>query len=324
MYTLGKLLSVAEQILRLLPLLSDLLWYSFAFFLITGSGYFLISGSLYWLFFGRPRKDPQEGNQKEDHHRKKQSQLVSLSALRSDMVLSIYSTGIFAVCAAIMTLAYQQGHTRLYLNPYQHGLSYIPLSFVVVLFLQDTYFYFTHRLAHHPKCYRWLHQGHHQSKNPTPWTAFAFDPGEALLQAIYLMAAVYFIPMHITVLCAVVLTMSLGALLHHVSLQLFVPSAVSNWFGNWLVGPSHHWYHHRRFTRHYSLYFTFWDKVLGTQEDGYVAWISSLTHQFASSDRAAPLSTESKTTESKTTESKSTKSQATELAPTELTPAEKC
>ncbi|MEO0378555.1 MAG: sterol desaturase family protein [Cyanobacteria bacterium P01_A01_bin.17] len=168
-----------------------------------------------------------------------------------------------------MTTAYTSGYTRLYTEPAQYGWGYFCFSLCLVLFLQDTYFYFTHRLAHHPKCYRWMHQGHHRSNNPTPLTAFSFDPAEALVQALYLIGAVCFIPMHFFVLYAVVFVMTLGALLHHFSLRMFADSAWGRWLGSWMIGPMHHWFHHRKYNVHYGLYFTFWDKVLGTHCDGY-------------------------------------------------------
>ena len=168
-----------------------------------------------------------------------------------------------------MTSAFSQGYTRLYLESNRYGYGYLGFSLILVIFLQDTYFYFTHRLAHHPKCYKWLHQGHHHFKNPTPWTAFSFDPAEALIQAIYLMGVVCIIPMHFSVLCTVVIIMTLGALIHHFGFRLFKDTAFGKWLGSWMVGPMHHWMHHRKYTAHYSLYFTFWDKVMGTQQDGY-------------------------------------------------------
>ena len=231
------------------------------YFIVTALGYFAAAGSLYWLLYLR-----------------RSSPLVSQAALsfseiwaviRSDVVLSVLSSGIFALCASFMTTAYSLGYTRLYLQPEQHGLWYLGVSLGLILILQDTYFYFAHRLSHHPRCFKWLHQGHHHSKRPTPWTAFAFDPAEAIIQAIYLVGVILIIPVHLSVLVAVVITMTLGALLHHFGLRIFAASAVGNWLGNWIIGPTHHGLHHRKYTVHYSLYFTFWDKLLGTQHDGY-------------------------------------------------------
>lgn len=258
-------------------MLWDLCWHSLIFFLVTALGYVVISGSLYSLFFLRTGSNIQPIDTKHlstkhlsTKHPDNDRTLNKIwTTIRHDVVLSIWSSAIFAICASIMTTAYTLGYTQLYLEPTKYGLGYIVFSLCLVIFLQDTYFYFTHRLAHHPKCFHWLHKGHHHSKNPTPLTAFSFDPGEAFLQALYVMAAVCLIPMHISVLCAVVLVMSLGALIHHFSLRMFADSALGRWLGSWMVGPMHHWFHHRKYTMHYGLYFTFWDKLLGTHKDGY-------------------------------------------------------
>ncbi|MEL6455686.1 MAG: sterol desaturase family protein [Cyanobacteria bacterium J06623_5] len=262
------------------------------FFIITVLGYIAAAGSLYWLLFGRQSSvvasaapsvlwlqqksgslEPQVPPTQSDESWKT-AWKATWKAVRHDVMLSIWSSGIFAVCASVMTSLYVLGYTRLYMTPEKYGFAYLGFSLLMVIFLQDTYFYFTHRLAHHPKCYRWLHRGHHHSNNPTPWTAFAFDPAEALVQALYLMGAVCLIPMHISVLCAVVLVMTMGALFHHISLRLFSASAFGDWLGSWIVGPTHHWFHHRRYTVHYGLYFTFWDRLLGTHTSGYADILS--------------------------------------------------
>lgn len=243
---------------------------------MTVLGYLAAAGGLYGFFYMR-----------------RSSRVNNLSladiwvSIRSDVILSVLSSGIFAVCAALMTGAYSLGYTRLYLRPEQYGLWYVGVSLALVLILQDTYFYFTHRLSHHPKCYKWLHQGHHRSKDPTPWTAFSFDPAEAMVQAIYLMAAVVIIPMHLSVLVAVVIVMTMGALVHHFGLRLFEASAFGDWLGSWMVGSTHHWLHHRKYTVHYSLYFTFWDKVMGTQYPGYEDVFSSSAVAASQTTQAA-------------------------------------
>lgn len=231
-------------------------------FIFTVIGYFAAAGGLYAFYRLRPSSSFAL-------NAADRTPAKIWNSIRNDVVLSVLSSGIFAFCAALMTSAFEQGHTRLYLESDRYGFWYLGVSLVLVILLQDTYFYFTHRLAHHPKCYKWLHQGHHHFKNPTPWTAFSFDPAEALIQAIYLMGVVFIIPMHFSVLCAVVLVMTLGALIHHFGFRLFEDSAFGKWLGGWMVGPLHHWMHHRKYTAHYSLYFTFWDKVMGTQQEGY-------------------------------------------------------
>lgn len=252
--------------MTLLSLISDLCWHSLIFFWVTVVGYFTAAGSLYWALYLRASSRFRIAAADLPFS---QRWSTLWSEVQSDIVLSVVSSGIFAVCAALMTTAYTLGYTRLYLVPQQYGLTYIGISLGLVLVLQDTYFYFTHRLSHHPKCYRWLHQGHHHSKNPTPWTAFAFDPAEAMIQAVYLMGVVLVVPMHISVLVAVVMVMTMGAMVHHFGVRLFDDSPLGQWLGSWMVGTTHHWLHHRKYTVHYSLYFTFWDRVMGTQHPNY-------------------------------------------------------
>jgi len=246
--------------------LPELCQYSLMFFLITVLGYFAAAGSLYWALFLR-------SDSRFASHQKQRPQTLRdiWLSIRSDVSLSVLSSGIFAVCAALMTVAYQAGLTRIYMQPQQYGYGYLAFSLVLLVVLQDAYFYLTHRLSHHPKCYRWLHRGHHHSKNPTPWTAFAFDPAEAMIQAIYLIGAALLVPMHISVLSALIMVMTMGALIHHFGVRLFEETVFGKWLGSWMVGCTHHWLHHRKYKVHYGLYFTFWDRVLGTQYEGYEA-----------------------------------------------------
>lgn len=267
--------------------MQDLCQHSLIYFAVTVLGYFAAAGSLYWVLYLRPSSRFAAGRTRDS---------IRSDTISSDIILSVLSSGIFAVCAAIMTTAYELGHTRIYLQPQQYGFWYLGFSLALVLVLQDAYFYFTHRLSHHPRCYRWLHQGHHHSKNPTPWTAFAFDPAEAMIQALYLIGVTMIIPMHLSVLIAVVMVMTMGALVHHFGVRLFSSSAFGKWLGSWMVGCTHHWLHHRKYTVHYGLYFTFWDRMLGTQYEGYEDILSpSVKPVLALAEKTAVVEEKGKT-----------------------------
>jgi sterol desaturase/sphingolipid hydroxylase (fatty acid hydroxylase superfamily) len=119
-----------------------------------------------------------------------------------------------------------------------------------------------------------LHQGHHRSRYPTPWTSFAFDPLEAIAQSLFLMGILFVIPLHFITLIAVLVTMTMWAVVNHLGIDRLPASFPHHWLGRWLVGPAHHSIHHRKYTFHYGLYFTFWDKLLGTQDATYDQKIS--------------------------------------------------
>lgn len=190
-------------------------------------------------------------------------------SIKRDIKLSILSAAIFALAAAFIMSEYGWGFTRLYSHAQQYDLWYILASYGIVLVLQDTFFYFTHRLFHHSTLFRWIHQGHHRSHYPTPWTSFAFDPLEAIIQSLFLIAIVLVVPLHFITLIAVLTTMTMWAVLNHLGIDRLPLSFPHHWLSRWCIGPAHHSIHHLKYTVHFGLYFTFWDKLLGTQDPSY-------------------------------------------------------
>jgi sterol desaturase/sphingolipid hydroxylase (fatty acid hydroxylase superfamily) len=232
-------------------------YYGIIFFAIILARYFLVAGGLYLCFYANPRGVPRSND------------LPSWAGIRHDILLSVGSAVIFALASALILCAYNRGQTLLYDDPGLYGRWYLGLSYGVVLVLQDTYFYFTHRLFHHPRLFRWLHQGHHRSRYPTPWTSFAFDPVEAMVQCLFLVAIVFILPLHLIPLLAVLATMTVWAVLNHLEPERLPLSFPHHWLGRWVIGPAHHAIHHRKYKTHYGLYFTFWDWLLSTQDDNY-------------------------------------------------------
>ncbi len=234
-------------------------FYGIAFFGIILLRYFLVAGGTYLFFYS-----PFNQAHRQRHHRS-----PSWQSIRQDIMLSVLSAGVFALAAALIMSAYTEGITRLYSHPQQYGLWYLAASYGAVLVLQDAYFYFTHRLFHHPSLFRWLHQGHHRSRYPTPWTSFAFDPLEAVVQSFFLVGIIFIVPLHFITLIAVLLTMTVWAVVNHLGIDCLPSSFPHHWLGKWVIGPAHHSIHHLKYTVHYGLYFTFWDKLLGTHDPNY-------------------------------------------------------
>jgi sterol desaturase/sphingolipid hydroxylase (fatty acid hydroxylase superfamily) len=236
-------------------------FYGIAFFGIILLRYFLVAGGTYLLFYSPLSKLFTNGNL--------HPQSPSWPAIERDIKLSVLSAGVFALAAAFIMSAYSWGILPLYADIQQYGIWYLGFSYLAVLILQDTYFYFTHRLFHHRALFRWWHQGHHRSRYPTPWTSFAFDPLEAIVQALFLVGIVFVMPLHFVTLIAVMTTMTIWAALNHLGLDRLPLSFPHHWLSRWFIGPAHHSIHHLKYTVHYGLYFTFWDKLLGTQDSSF-------------------------------------------------------
>lgn len=199
-------------------------------------------------------------------------------AIRRDIKLSVLSSIVFALSAAAIVSAYDFGITRLYADIHQYPLWYLGVSYVIAIVLQDTYFYFLHRLFHHRRLFRWWHQGHHRSNHPTPWTSFAFDPLEAIAHSLFLVGLVFVVPLHFITAIAVLSTMTVWAVVNHLELDRLPANFPHHWCGHWFTGPAHHAIHHRHYTLHYGLYFTFWDRQLGTQSPTYEQELADVTH----------------------------------------------
>jgi sterol desaturase/sphingolipid hydroxylase (fatty acid hydroxylase superfamily) len=260
-------------------------FYLFAFLGIIPSRYFLIAGGIYWACYTAGGQALSKTLLEKTIVGKNalgktivREFFVSRSLRRSppspqsiqkDVELSLLSAVIFAFAAAAIMVAYDQGLTRLYTDLDRDGLGYLGASFGLVLLLQDAYFYIVHRLFHRPLLFRWVHRGHHRSGDPTPWTSFAFDPAEAIAQALFFVGIVFVMPLHFIALIAVLMTMSVWSVWNHLGFELFPAAFARHWFSKWLIGPTHHSIHHRKYTVHYGLYFTFWDKLFGTQDAQY-------------------------------------------------------
>lgn len=239
---------------------SSFWYYGLASFGLILVGYFLVAGSIYWLFYSALGQTFANRMYRSPPSRQ---------AIRKDIELSALSAIVFALSAAFILVMYDAGATLLYADLNPDRLWYWAVSFVAVLILQDTYFYFTHRAFHHPQIFKKLHQGDHQSGDPTPWTSFAFDLPDAIAQAIFLVSVVFIIPLHFITLVAVLMTMTIASIIHHLGFEPLSPSFSCHWLGKWLINSTHHFIPDRKYKVHYGLYFTFWDKLLNTQDPSY-------------------------------------------------------
>jgi sterol desaturase/sphingolipid hydroxylase (fatty acid hydroxylase superfamily) len=252
--------------------------HSFGFWGITFFGiilarYFLVAGGSYWWLYVRGRSTPTAEVSASTPVR-----VPSPRSIREDIRLSVLSAAVFAVATACVFSLQGLGLTRLYLRPDQYGWWYLGVSYLLVLVLQDGFFYATHRVCHHPALYSWMHSGHHRSRQPTPWTSFAFDPPEAVLQALFLMLVVVLLPLHLITLLAVLTTMTVWAIVNHLGLDHLPVRFPHHWLGLWVIGPAHHSIHHRRHDRHFGLYFTFWDRCLATEDPLYADTLRRAIH----------------------------------------------
>jgi len=159
--------------------------------------------------------------------------------------------------------------TQIYLDFEVYGWGYFIVSIVLMLFIHDTYFYWAHRLMHHPKLYKLTHLIHHKSNNPSPWAALSFHPIEGVLEIAVIFIIVLVIPTHPSAILGFLVFMMVYNVYGHTGYELFPKGTNKHWLGKWLNTSVNHNMHHKYCTHNYGLYFTFWDEWMGTTHPKY-------------------------------------------------------
>lgn len=179
---------------------------------------------------------------------------------------SLVAAVIYGVPAGIVFWLWRyHDYTWLYTDWSTYPLWYLPLSVLIYLFVQDSWFYWTHRAMHGSKrLFRLAHKVHHQSRPPTAWTAMSFHPLESISGAIVIPVLVFLVPIHLAMLGLVLGVATVMGVTNHMGWEMFPRRFVHSPLGRWVITASHHEKHHEDYGCNYGLYFRFWDRVCGT------------------------------------------------------------
>ncbi|MEW5742767.1 MAG: sterol desaturase family protein [Myxococcota bacterium] len=136
------------------------------------------------------------------------------------------------------------------------------LAFLIAV--HDTYFYWSHRLLHHPRVFPLVHALHHQSKNPSPFAALAFHPLEALAQVVWAVPLALWLPIPSAPWFAFAFAAMLVNVLGHCGVEPYPASWQRHPVMKWLNFATFHNGHHLHVGGNYGLYFSVWDRWMGT------------------------------------------------------------
>lgn len=195
-------------------------------------------------------------------------------SMRTVLIFSLVGTGVW--------VGYHLGVSKIYFQADQYGWAWLAASFPFFIVLHDAWFYWTHRLMHHPRTFHRLHRTHHLSAAPTPWAAYSFSGAEAFVQALYLPAMLLVVPAHQGVLFAWMAWMVLRNVMGHSGVELLPRSWLAGWWGRWLTTTLHHEMHHAYGRYNYGLYFLWWDRWCGTEHPEYRERLRRLVAGLAS------------------------------------------
>ena len=198
-----------------------------------------------------------------------QQKWPSGSDYRREIGDSFLTVIFFAITPLILRNPLIRPYTNIYRDIHQHGMLYFWMVFPLMLVVHDTYFYWMHRMMHHPRLFTFFHVVHHKSTNPSPWASFAFQPTEAIIESGITYVFVFSFPVHFIHLFSFLIFMTLYNVYGHLGFELFPRGFNRHWFFKWFNTSVNHNMHHQYFRGNYGLYFTWWDRLMNTLHEAY-------------------------------------------------------
>ncbi len=227
-----------------------------------GSRYFLVAGIAFLLCYVLLRKFIA--------HRKIQRRLPKASDYFREITYSVITISIFALVPFFLIWNdNMRPYTTFYPKIETHGWFYFFAAFPIMFIMHDTYFYWMHRLMHHPRLFRLFHLVHHTSTNPSPWAAYAFHPLEAVVEAGIFVVFLFTIPIHPLHYFIFFFLSIVYNVYGHLGWELYPRGFNRHWLGKWINTSVSHNQHHQHFKGNYGLYFLFWDRIMGTVRSDY-------------------------------------------------------
>jgi Delta7-sterol 5-desaturase len=191
-----------------------------------------------------------------------------MSQVLRELMFSLSSQFVFLGVGVWLAFGEGASNANMYTDISQYGWVYLIFTTFLLFAIDDTYFYWTHRTLHHPKLFEHFHRVHHESVDPTPFTAYSFHPVEAVVLGIGGLATIpltILMPWHPTSL----IVFGLGNIIFNVIGHLGYEVYPSFWnripLLRWKTPAMHHYLHHQMVGGNYGLYFRWWDKLCGTE-----------------------------------------------------------
>ncbi|MBU6153634.1 MAG: sterol desaturase family protein [Bdellovibrionales bacterium] len=220
--------------------------------------YFIIAGAAYFVFW-------VQGKRRFQARKIQPGKMPRPGVMRREILWSVLSSFVFGFSGIWAFRNWMKLASGWSVGFSMSGFVMGVATFCLLAFLHDTYFYWMHRLVHHPKLFRLVHRVHHESVTPSPWAAFSFHPLEAILEALILPVLLLFIPVTPIVLVCFLVWMTILGVVNHLGYDPYFRGFDEHSVFKWMISARNHDHHHVHPDRNFGLYFTFWDHWMGTQ-----------------------------------------------------------
>jgi ring-1,2-phenylacetyl-CoA epoxidase subunit PaaE len=210
---------------------------------------------IFWIIFAKALADRRIQTVKR----------AGFSQIKDEIFNTILVTIASTLFTGIIFYFRDAGWTKFYVDAGRYGWWYEALAAVVVLLVSDGWFYWTHRLLHHPKIYKYIHAVHHKSLDTTPYTTFSFHPIEGLLNTVWVLPLAMVMPVSLFALGIVQVFGMFNNIKSHFGYELYPKFFATTFPFSMFVTGTNHNLHHTRYNGNYALIIRFWDVVCGTE-----------------------------------------------------------
>lgn len=224
--------------------------------------------------------------------RKIREQSPAASQMLVEFVVSIRSIAVFATVALAQSLMSGVGVYPLTRVALQWGPIWFWVSLALMILGHDAYYYWTHRAMHDRRLFRAFHRRHHRSHNPSPFTAYSFNLSEAVVMASFVIVWPWLVPTSWQVVSLFIVHQIIRNTLAHCGYELMPATSRGRPLIDWLTTTTHHDLHHAQADSNFGLYFTWWDRWMGTENPNYQATFARAAFRRATAPVLAPAETE--------------------------------
>ncbi|QYJ08251.1 sterol desaturase family protein [Qipengyuania flava] len=204
--------------------------------------------------------------------RRIQTRRAAPADYRREILSSVRTVFFFGVTTLATLFLREAGIIRFHFDSFSPVLLMLQAAAMIVA--HDAYFYWMHRALHARALYKATHLHHHKSRTPTPFTAYSFSIWEAITEAafvpLYLLAtSLMGIPYIGMAILVFIWFQIIRNVMGHAGVEIMPAGWVdSKWVG-WINTTTHHDLHHSTFNYNFGLYFTWWDRWMGTEHPEY-------------------------------------------------------
>jgi sterol desaturase/sphingolipid hydroxylase (fatty acid hydroxylase superfamily) len=205
-----------------------------------------------------------------------------------ELLCSVRSIAVFSAVTLITVGLHSAG--LLWADSWREtpALAWTLASLVLTILAHDAYFYWVHRLMHRPRLFRHFHRRHHRSNNPTPFTAYSFDLAEAAVMAAFSPLFLILVPVAWPAFGLFMLHQIARNVIGHSGYELFPARRDGRPLIDWMTTVTHHDLHHAQAGSNFGLYFTWWDRWMGTENPGYHAAFAKVAARRRAGATAEP------------------------------------